>query len=796
MTSTLRVTYLQTHPVQYMAPLFRFIAEHRTDIELTVLYASMPSAAQQGVGFNEAFEWDLGLLEGYAHRVISTDQKGRRFDSDSLRGADVGPVDDAIAATRPDVVVVPGWHSAYYLRAIAACRRQRIPVLYRGDSNLVKVRRGLLRPLWSLRTRAALRMFDGYLSVGTRSREYLRHFAVPESLIFDSPHAVDGARFDAAASDAARAHARREIAAAADDFVVLFAGKLTAIKRPADLVGAVACLGPKAILAVAGNGPLLSATRAEADRRGLRIVLLGFLNQQAMPGALAAADCVALPSESESWGLIVNEALAVGTPCVVSDRVGCAADLVREGVSGSVHRMGDIDDLARALERVRASRAAGAITRESCRAAVAPFSFARAADGIRKGADRLLKRTQITSIGEPRVLATLGNMVSVFGLERMTFEVLRSIREQGGAVHCIVNEWESSRVVDMADDIGAGWSTGYYRYELRRRARLRERLLAAWDIFRTSLDLLRDARRFRPTHVFAPEFNAILRSMPALWILRRMGVRVVLRLGNAPEPGRFYGFLWRQLIDRCVDQYVPNSKFIQQELLAHGISPSKSRVVYNTVPFRRPSALPFLPTPGRVIYVGQIIPPKGVDVLLEAIALVRARGIPVTLDIVGDVEGWEAPTFSGYRASIRRRASQPDLVDAVRLLGLRDDVPTLLAAASLHCLPSRPEQKEGFTVATLEAKRAGLPSVVTQCGALPEMIRHKVDGWICSDVTPQAVAEGLVYFLEDPHRARAASDEARASERLFNHARFAAEWADVFAGPPSSIAATAHTRPS
>ena len=75
----------------------------------------------------------------------------------------------------------------FYLRAIAACRHRGIPVLYRGDSNLAAGPRGPRRPVWAMRTRAALKMFDGYLSVGTRSREYLRHFGVPEPLIVDCP---------------------------------------------------------------------------------------------------------------------------------------------------------------------------------------------------------------------------------------------------------------------------------------------------------------------------------------------------------------------------------------------------------------------------------------------------------------------------------------------------------------------------------------------------------------------------------------------------------------------------------
>jgi glycosyltransferase involved in cell wall biosynthesis len=374
--------------------------------------------------------------------------------------------------------------------------------------------------------------------------------------------------------------------------------------------------------------------------------------------------------------------------------------------------------------------------------------------------------------------------------------VLRTLREGGAAVHCVVNRWESSRVVDLADAVGASWSTGYYWYELRRRATVRAQLLGAWDVFRTSVDLLRDARRFHTTHVFAPEFTAVLRSAPALWALRRLGVRVILRLGNAPEPGALYTFLWRHVIDRCVDEYVPNSQFIQQELLQHGIPAVKSRVVYNTVPHRTHEWPQQHGLPGRVIFVGQIIPSKGVDLLLEAVAQLRRRGIDATLDIVGDIGGWEHPAYDGYRASVRARAEASDLAGAVRLLGLREDVPSLMAAASVHCLPSRPEQKEGFTVATLEAKRAGLPSVVTRSGALPEMVRHTIDGWVCEETTAAAVAEGLEYFLADSERTRRAGEHARAFERAFNRTRFTRQWAEVFSVNADVIEPTVHTKAS
>jgi glycosyltransferase involved in cell wall biosynthesis len=69
---------------------------------------------------------------------------------------------------------------------------------------------------------------------------------------------------------------------------------------------------------------------------------------------------------------------------------------------------------------------------------------------------------------------------------------------------------------------------------------------------------------------------------------------------------------------------------------------------------------------------------------------------------------------------------------------------------------------------------------VTQSGALPEMVRHTVDGWVCSATTAEAIAEGLQYFLSDPERAHMAGSEARASELAYNRGRFAAEWAEVF----------------
>src|SRR5262249_30378128 len=153
-------------------------------------------------------------------------------------------------------------------------------------------------------------------------------------------------------------------------------------KRPLDAVRAVAAMGPRAVLVIAGSGRLEGEVCAEATRLGVRHAPLGFVNQRQLGPVYAAADCLVLPSaHDETWGLVVNEAMATGLPAVVTDRVGCAPDLVVPGETGEVCRADDPADLAQALERVRA-RGARETMALACRARVARHTFAAATTGL------------------------------------------------------------------------------------------------------------------------------------------------------------------------------------------------------------------------------------------------------------------------------------------------------------------------------------------------------------------------------------------------------------------------------
>jgi glycosyltransferase involved in cell wall biosynthesis len=109
---------------------------------------------------------------------------------------------------------------------------------------------------------------------------------------------------------------------------------------------------------------------------------MGFRNQSEMPAVYSAADVLLLPSAEETWGLVVNEALACGCPVAVADKVGCGPDLASDGITGRTFATGDVADCARAIaELLDAHPGSKAVRRLS-----SAGSLGDAANGIVKAA--------------------------------------------------------------------------------------------------------------------------------------------------------------------------------------------------------------------------------------------------------------------------------------------------------------------------------------------------------------------------------------------------------------------------
>jgi glycosyltransferase involved in cell wall biosynthesis len=383
-----RLAAVVSHPIQYQAPLLRALAQ-RGDLDLTVLFLSDHGVRPtHDTGFGRTVRFDVPLTEGFAHRFVPN-VAPRPSVARPLGLVNPGLWRE-LRSGRFDAVWVHGYAHASDWLAFAAARAAGVPYLVRGESTLEAgttspARRALKRALLSPLVRGAA----GLLCVGVLNRRFWEaHGARPDQL-FEAPYGVDNAAFARGAAEArdtglAASH-RRALGAGPDDVVLLFVGKLVDRKAPLDLVQAVSAMGAegrRCVVAFVGDGERRGAVEEALLASGVRGRVVGFANQSALAGWYAAADLLVLPSLRETWGLVVNEAMAAGLPVVVSDRVGCRADLVEDRGTGAVHRAGDPHDLARALAPLVADATARAEAARRARERVAAYDIAATAEGI------------------------------------------------------------------------------------------------------------------------------------------------------------------------------------------------------------------------------------------------------------------------------------------------------------------------------------------------------------------------------------------------------------------------------
>lgn len=354
-----RIGILATHPVQYHAPWFKYLANR---VSLTVYFAHEQSPKEQAdAGFDVEFEWDNDPMEGYDFRWLHSRSSGPcgsgffRFNTPDIY--------EIIGSGKFSGFLVMGWNYLSAWQACRACLKNTVPVFMRGDSQLRNHRSALTLLLKRFAYPYGLGLFSGHLYVGARNRAYLSNYGVPESKLYFAPHFVDceyfRARAQSAESSGQCSRLRKQHGIPESAFVYAFFGKLIDKKRPGDFLEGIRKYlgkdGGRDIHAlVVGDGPLGNSLKKTAESFGDRVHFTGFINQSEIPAYYRAADVIVLPSDArESWGLVVNEAAACGRPAIVSEEVGCMPDLIDNKYTGFSYRLGDCAQLVDRMVTVR-----------------------------------------------------------------------------------------------------------------------------------------------------------------------------------------------------------------------------------------------------------------------------------------------------------------------------------------------------------------------------------------------------------------------------------------------------------
>jgi glycosyltransferase involved in cell wall biosynthesis len=391
-----RIAFVVSHPIQYLVPLYQKLAG-RDDTEVKVFFTwHAGERAVDDPGFGRPIAWDIPLTEGYDFELVpnvASDPGTHKFlglRNPTLLGR--------VTSWQPDVVHINGWAWLSHLQLLRALKRRGVPTLFFGDSQLLD---GYTNgPRWWIKSAVLRKIYSwpsACLFAGSANRGYFEIFGVPPQRLYPCPHAIDVGRFavPAAQREEEAARWRSELGIAADRKVLLYAGKFESKKRPADLMRAFARLpDPSLMLVMAGSGELQAEIDAIAAADPARFRVLPFQNQSRMPVVYRLGDIFVLPSAfGESWGLAVNEAMACGRPVIVSDRVGCAPDVV-DASCGRIFPWNDWGEFGRTVAAMFGDPGKLAEMRRAAGARARAFDVGVAATALFAAVDSVLGQTE------------------------------------------------------------------------------------------------------------------------------------------------------------------------------------------------------------------------------------------------------------------------------------------------------------------------------------------------------------------------------------------------------------------
>ena len=358
-----KLAILTSHPNQYMAPLFRKLAQN-PEIDLMVYFCwdSGVGKATYDSGFGKEIKWDVPVLDGYNYKLLPNFSLKP---SSKFFGHLNPSIIKELFNNNYNALWVHGYNSLTNWLAFFAAWINRTPIFLRGESHLLNYRPRWKRTIKSVLFKLLFKNISRFLVVGSANREYYKYYKISDKKIFSVPYAVDNDFFDKESKKykAYNIEIRKELGINKNDVVLLYLGKIFGGKGPGafDLLKAynklknlkTEKLKNKSVLVFVGDGKEKPILEDYVKTQNIKkVIFTGFKNQTEIPKYYSAADVFVLPSHSEQWGLGVNESMYFNTAVIASDKVGAAYDLVHHAKNGYIFSAGNVDALVDVLKNV------------------------------------------------------------------------------------------------------------------------------------------------------------------------------------------------------------------------------------------------------------------------------------------------------------------------------------------------------------------------------------------------------------------------------------------------------------
>lgn len=327
----LRLAFLTNIPAPYKTPRLNAL-DDRDGVKLKVFYAGTETSRHRYEHLPE-MRYEHETFPAFTISFLGREAILNRGVLSALRKFE------------PDAIVAGGWNYSASLLALLYSKVNRVPmgVLSENLSQESWLSKGLLR--------AILPAFDVCFAASSQAKQNLVEHGASKSETYVLPYCIDVESFRSSLSREKQTQLENTLEVE-DENVVLYVGLLEERKGIDDLITAISEVDETHLL-IAGYGPLREKLEAQAEAEAQdSVTFLGNVPNQELPNYYAIADVFVLPSRKEPWGLVLNEAMACGTPVVTTNVSGAVSNLVLDEETGLVVPPDDPFELATAIRRI------------------------------------------------------------------------------------------------------------------------------------------------------------------------------------------------------------------------------------------------------------------------------------------------------------------------------------------------------------------------------------------------------------------------------------------------------------
>lgn len=384
-----------------------------------------------------------------------------------------------------------------------------------------------------------------------------------------------------------------------------------------------------------------------------------------------------------------------------------------------------------------------------------------------------------SGLRQRRVLVLFGN-IPLLGQERGNIQVFHALKQRNVDSLFVTNrEWGHVQIQPALDSLGLKWTALTYVDGFRKGMTIGEWTRNIVRVITGSATLVRLMLRYNPSHIHLCNAENFINFLPVLAFTR---VPIIYRVGDIPATHRTqFRLLWTKLIARKVSRFVCVSNFVKSSIVSLGVPETKCSVIYSEAPVRFQSVPPgdlqkvSASKTFTVLYVGQLSKEKGIGVLINVAMNICSVRDDVEFVIAGDYE-WH----NEYARQLRERVCGAGMSERIKFFGYVEAVQDLYRRADLHVLPSVLE--DALPNVVIEAKQAGIASVIFPSGGAPELIVHGHDGFVCMDRSESSLSDGIRYYLDHLERVSAHGRNARESLDRLGITQFGEHWDSIYAG--------------